>query len=263
MNVIKSAVLIALSWLFIATPALAAEQPRAADHEFNHNLPKNLAGKAVTLKTKEGQSFQAYESGPGAAKGAVLVIHEWWGLNDHIREWTDRLAQQGYRALAVDLYDGKATTNPDEAGKLMQAVDQTAANKKLQAGLDYLKASNSKIATIGWCFGGGQSLQATLLDPQAVSATVIYYGMPVSEVEKLKTLNGPVLGIFAKKDQWITPDKVKVFEETMKKAGKQLEVHMYDADHAFANPSGGRYDSTAAKDAWEKTKAFLAKNLPH
>lgn len=241
--------------------ANAAEVPLAKDHEFNNTTPTKLKGKTVTLQTADGDEFQTYISGSINAKAGVLVIHEWWGLNDHIKNATDRLADEGYLALAVDLYNGKTTTNPDEATKLMQAVNQAKANAILQAGITHLRTSSRKVGTIGWCFGGGQSLRATLQDPDSVAATVIYYGEPVTDIEKLKTLNAPVLGIFAKQDAWITPDKVTAFEQAMKKAGETLTVYNYDANHAFANPSGPNYNSAAAKDAWAKTQEFLAKNL--
>ncbi len=247
------------------THSYAAEMehshPQAKDHPFNETMPQNLTGQTVDLKTADGKNFKAYVSGPEDAKAAVLIVHEWWGLNDHIRGQADILAKQGYRALAIDLYGDKVTSDAAMAGKLMGEVDQTQANAKLKAALASLKAPGRKLATLGWCFGGGESLQATLTDPSAVSATVIYYGLMVTDVPTLKTLNGPVLGIFATRDKWISPDKVSAFEQAMKDAGKSLDVHNYDADHAFANPSAPSYNSAAAQDAWQVTQEFLAVNL--
>lgn len=250
-------------WLFSSNVYAAdiEHHPQAKDHPFNETLPQNLTGEAITLKTADDVSFNAYVAGPENAKAGVLIVHEWWGLNDHIRAQADILAKQGYRVLAIDLYDGKVTSDAAVAGKLMEAVNQDQANAKLKAALAALKAPNRKLATLGWCFGGGQSLQATLADPGAVSATVIYYGLLVTDVAVLKTLNGPVLGIFAKRDAWITPAMVSGFEKAMKEADKPLEAHHYDADHAFANPSSPNYNSVAAQAAWRTTQDFLAANL--
>lgn len=235
---------------------------RAEDHRLNPNTPKNLKGEMMTLKTADGTPFQVYAVGAKDAKRGILVAHEWWGLNDHIKGWADRFADMGYRAMAVDLYDGKVASDADTAKKYMGAVDQDAANAKHRATLAALKAPNRKLATIGWCFGGGQSLRATLQEPESVDATVIYYGPLVTDADQLAFINGPVLGIFAKQDTSITPEKVKAFVQAMKTAGKTLDVHMYDAKHAFANPSSESYNSEAAKQAWEVTKKFLAANLP-
>jgi carboxymethylenebutenolidase len=210
------------------------------------------------------QSSQAYVAKPkGKARGALLVIHEYWGLNDWVKHEADLLAKEGYLALAIDLYKGKVAKDAKEAGELMKAKDEVFGDKVEEAGLEWLKsnAAGAKVATIGWCMGGGESLKASLNDPKDVTATVIYYGMPITDVEKLKTLKGPVLGIWANKDGWITPDKVAAFDKALTEAGVKHEFHAYDADHAFANPSGGRYNGEAAKDAWVKTKAFLAANL--
>ena len=131
-----------------------------------------------------------------------------------------------------------------------------------QAGIEWLKAQNpGRIATIGWCMGGGESLKASLRNADNVDATVMYYGFPVDDPAKLKTLRGPVLGIFANKDKAITPEVVDQFEKALTEAGVKHEFHRYDADHAFANPSGGRYNPDAAKDAWKKTTAFLSATL--
>lgn len=241
--------------------AFAQDGLRDEDHKLNPNAPKKLAGQDIALKTADGKPFKAYAVGPKDAKRGILLVHEWWGLNDHIRGWADRFAALGYRAIAVDLFDGKVATTPEQARKLIQSVDQAAADAKHAAVLKQLQAPGRKVATIGWCFGGGQSLQASLAAPELVDATVIYYGPLVTDSARLSFLEGPVLGIFAKQDTSITPEKVKAFEQAMKQADKPVEIHMYDANHAFANPSGKAFNSEAAKDAWEVTKAFLDKHL--
>jgi carboxymethylenebutenolidase len=236
--------------------------PEHQKHPLDKNPPKPQ-GSMIDLKVGD-QSSQAYVAKPkGKARGALLVIHEYWGLNDWVKHEADLLAKEGYLALAIDLYKGKVAKDAKEAGELMKAKDEVFGDKVEEAGLEWLKsnAAGAKVATIGWCMGGGESLKASLNDPKDVVATVMYYGMPITDVEKLKTLKGPVLGIWANKDGWITPDKVAAFDKALTEAGVKHEFHAYDADHAFANPSGGRYNGEAAKDAWVKTKAFLAANL--
>lgn len=236
--------------------------PEHQEHPLDKKAPKP-AGKSVSLDVA-GQSAKAYVARPkGKAQGAVLVVHEWWGLNDWVKHQADELAKQGYLALAIDLYKGKVATDKDEAGKLMKGKDEKWGDQVEEAGLEWLKKNGggAKLATIGWCMGGGESLKASLNDPKDVSATVIYYGMPVDDVAKLKQLKGPVLGIFAKQDGWITPAKVEAFDKQLTDAGVKHEIHSFDADHAFANPSGGKYNGAAAKEAWELTTKFLADNL--
>ena len=247
--------------LWVSAGLWAAEMPRAEDHELSPASPSELLGTDMTLKTADGTPFLVYVSGPEDAKRGILLLHEWWGLNDHIRAWADRFARLGYRAYAMDLYGGEVATDPGTAKRLMSSVDQAQANAKMVAALASLAAPGRKLATIGWCFGGGESLQASLAAPGQVSATVIYYGMLVDDPAQLKRLQGPVLGIFAEQDGWITPAKVAAFEQAMMSAGKSLEVHSYPANHAFANPSGERYNGQAAREAWQVTQAFLDRNL--
>ena len=266
MLTILAAMLIAQAHVHGAEPGVASDKHSAIPAHQPHPLdadPPKAQGKMTALEV-EGQRSQAYVAHPtGKSQGALLVVHEWWGLNDWVKHEADRLAGQGYLALAVDLYKGKVAKDPNEAQKLMGGMDP-AWNKAVEvAGLKWLKknAAGAKVATIGWCMGGGESLAASLADPQDVDATVMYYGMPVMDVTKLKTLRGPVLGIWANKDGWITPEKVGQFDKALTEAGVRHEFHAYDADHAFANPSGGRYNGEAAKDAWEKTVKFLAADL--
>lgn len=220
-------------------------------------------GKSVELKVSDRTS-QAYVATPkGKARGAVLVVHEWWGLTDWVKHMADQLADQGYLALAVDLYQGKVTSDPKEAQALMQAKDEKWGDAVEEAGLEWLKANGggARVATIGWCMGGGEALKASLNDPNDVSATVMFYGHPVDDVAKLKTLKGPLLGIWGNEDKGIPPSAVAAFDKALTEAGVKHEFHAYDAGHGFANPSSGAYKSAAAKDAWEQAKKFLAANL--
>jgi len=220
-------------------------------------------GKMTELKVA-GQTSQAYVARPkGKAKGALLVIHEWWGLTDWVKSKADELAEAGYLALAVDLYKGKSTSDPKEAMALMQGKDEKWGDAVEESGLEWLKAQagGARLATIGWCMGGGESLKASLNDPKDVSATVMFYGQPVEDVAKLKTLQGPLLGIWGKLDKSYTPEKVAAFDKALTEAGVKHEFHSYDAGHGFANPSSGAYKSDAAKDGWTKTLDFLAASV--
>src|SRR5947209_7011626 len=185
--------------------AQAHEHPADAMAREHHALDKNApkpAGADVELKVGS-ETSKAYLARPkGKAKGGILVVHEWWGLNDWVKHEADALAKEGYLALAIDLYRGKVATAPDEAQGLMKAKDEKWGDAVEEAGLEWLKAQKpGKLATIGWCMGGGESLKASLNDPADVSATVMYYGFPVNDPAKLKSLKGPVLGIFANKDK--------------------------------------------------------------
>lgn len=195
---------------------------------------------------------------------AVVVVHEWWGLNDHIRHWADRLAARGYAALAVDLYDGRVATTPDEALAAMKQVDGDRALQRLKAAHDFLQTDDRVQApstgVIGWCFGGGWSLRLGLAEPE-LDAVVVYYGRLVDDPEQLATLDAPLLGIFGEQDKGIPGQAIDRFEEQLTELGKRHAIHRYPADHAFANPSSNHYDAPAADDAWGKVQAFLDKHL--
>lgn len=241
-----------LGMLPLAGVLADAEQVRAA-----------AALEAVTITTPGGRTVAASLARPAvAAAPAVLLIHEWWGLNDQIKAVAADLAAAGYLALAVDLFDGAVASTPDEAKELVGGVNEAVALETLTAWIDWLRrqpGSNGKLATLGWCFGGGWSLQASLARP--VEATVIYYGRVTDPAARLAALNGPVLGQFAARDQYITPAMVAGFKAEMAAAGKPLELYSYDADHAFANPTGHNYHRDDAQLAWQRTLAFLARTL--
>ncbi len=195
---------------------------------------------------------------------AIVLIHEWWGLNDNIKAVAAELANAGFIALAIDLYGGEVGTTPEEARSLVGSVDADAATEQLVAAVEFLRgheASTGKVGTIGWCFGGGWSLNASIA--AAVDATVIYYGNLTRSAEDLAALEGPVLGHFGTEDSSINPEMVGAFERNMDEAGKRdlLTVHWYTANHAFANPTGGRYDEDDAALAWARTHAFFVENL--
>jgi carboxymethylenebutenolidase len=228
-----------------------------------------VSGTEVTYATVGGKQVKGYLVRPSAAKGAlpgIIVIHEWWGLNDNIRKTADRLAGEGYEALAVDLYGGQSATNPDDATKYMKAVmaDKDSAKDNLRQAYAYLHDHEhaTKLGVIGWCFGGGWSLQTALLFPDKLDAAVMYYGQPVTDVATLKTLKMPLIGFFGEKDQGITVADVTAFQDALKQAGVDAEIHEYpDAGHAFANSSGKNYQAAAATDSWDRTVKFFKEHL--
>ncbi|HEX4569538.1 MAG TPA: dienelactone hydrolase family protein [Dongiaceae bacterium] len=229
--------------------------------------PKLAAAEAaaletVTIATPSGRQAKGALAKPARKGPAILLIHEWWGLNDQIKSVAAEFANQGYLALACDLYEGTVTTDPGKASALMEALDQAKARETLTAWVNWLRKhpdGNGKVATIGWCMGGGLSLAASI--DAAVDATIIYYGnvnFPAAELAKLK---GPLLGQFAEKDGWINHPMVDPFAANLKKLGKKHEIHWYDADHAFANPTRQHYDKADAALAWSRTLEFLKANL--
>ena len=216
-------------------------------------------GKAITYPTADGKTANAFEfKAKKHTNNWLLVIHEWWGLNDFVKHESEKLYNDlgDVNVLDLDLYDGKIATTREDAGKLMQAVNDTRAQAIINGAIAYA-GPKARIATIGWCFGGSWSLQASIMAGKQDIACVMYYGMPEKDVNRLKTLKGDVLGNFANKDGFITPKVVAQFSADMKAAGKKLELHQYDADHGFANPSNPIYNSEATKDAYAHTLAFL------
>ncbi|MDB4918900.1 dienelactone hydrolase family protein [Mucilaginibacter sp.] len=216
-------------------------------------------GKAITYKTADGKTANAYElKAKSPTNNYLLVIHEWWGLNDWVKKESEKIYNDlgNVTVIDLDLYDGKVATNQQDAGKFMKSVTDERAKAIINGAIAYV-GPKAHITTIGWCFGGGWSLQTSLLAGKQAAGCVMYYGMPEQDVNKLKTLHCDVLGNFANKDQWINPKVVAKFEADMKTAGKKLMVNKFDADHGFANPSNPAYNSEATKIAYGKTIAFL------
>ena len=215
-------------------------------------------GTMVEFSVDEGDKGHAYfAKAQKSTNKYLLVFQEWWGLNDYIKNEADMWSNElGVNVLAIDLYDGKVATTAEEAGKLMQGCDPKRATALIEGAAKYA-GDKANFRTIGWCFGGGWSLQAAILLKNKVKACVMYYGMPEKDTEKLKNLSSSVLFIHPTQDKWITADVVSEFEKNMKTDGKTLTVRHYDADHAFANPSSARYNDAAAKDARAAAKAYL------
>lgn len=196
---------------------------------------------------------------------AIIVIHEWWGLNDNVRAMADRLAGEGYMVLAVDLYQGKTADSAAGARALMLQVveDPEPAKENLRAAYAFLRTAGApRIGSLGWCFGGGWSLGTAQLFPDDLDATVIYYGQVTDDEEKLRPIRSPILGLFAADDSGIKLESVEAFGAALERLRKDHEIHIYPGvGHAFANPTGTNYNAAAATDAWNKTLAFLGRHL--
>ncbi len=214
----------------------------------------------MMLKTADGTEFEAHAYGPENAAAGVLIVHDWWGVLPYNKAWAERLADLGYRALVVDLYDGERARTAEHAGEMMRELDQDVADAKLAAALDHLKQGGRSLATLGWSLGGRQALAAALLDPGAVRAVVMFYCRMLTDVEQLQELGGPVLSIYSETERtW--PDKMEKFSQAMEAAGQRVISRSYPAGHGFVNPDSERYNPEAAEDAWEMVKGFLRENL--
>ncbi|MCU0867269.1 MAG: dienelactone hydrolase family protein [Planctomycetes bacterium] len=238
------------------------EKAFAALHDLKQEAPPALTGTMV--KIGKQKHYLALPKQPKAPLPAIVIIHEWWGLNDHIKHWADRMAEQGYAALAVDLYGGTVAKKPEEAQAAMKQVDQAAAVATLRAAFDFLgtdpRVLANKRACLGWCFGGAMSLQLAIAEPK-LDACVLYYGRLVEDKTELAKVQAPVLAVFGTRDRSIPDAKVTAFETAMTELKKDVKVLRYDAEHAFANPSGARYDQKNAAAAWAEVKAFLQRKL--
>lgn len=196
---------------------------------------------------------------------AIIVIHEWWGLNDNVRAMADRLAGEGYMVLAVDLYGGKTADSPADARALMLEVveDPGLANENIRAAYEFLTVAGApRIGSLGWCFGGGWSLNTAQLFPDELDAAVIYYGQVTGDEDRLRPISAPILGLFGADDTGITVESVEVFRASLERLRKEHDIHIYPGvGHAFANPTGTNYNAEAATDAWARTLEFLGRHL--
>ncbi len=224
-------------------------------------------GKPVSYKSGD-ETVQAVLYTP-AGKGpfpALVVIHEWWGLNDWVKDQASKLSDQGYATLAIDLYRGKVAATPDEAHEIMRGVPEDRAKRDLHAAIEFLKSQpnvkKDRIGSIGWCMGGGYSLDVALQEPD-LAADVINYGHLATDPEALKKINAPILGLFGAQDRGITPDDAHKFAAALDSIGKKIDIKIYDdAGHGFENPNNkDGYRAVDAADAWQRTVAFLASTL--
>lgn len=255
--------------IFIATIAvllIAVSGCTSTDQTKNSNL---LHGKGkYSVEAKEVDyfgnpgGFLAMPTEPGNYPG-VIMIHDWWGLNENIKDMAKVLASEGYSVLAVDLFNGKVATDPERAQQLVSSLDSEKAIENMRDAYAYLmiQQNASKIGSIGWGFGGGQSLQLAL-SGEYIDATVIYYGDPVTNESRLSIINWPVLGVFGDNDTIVPVSTVQEFNSTLNKIGIEHEIYVYKgARHEFADPSGTTYALNETEDAWEKTIEFFSRYL--
>ena len=223
-----------------------------------------MTGQA-TLTTADGTRLQGYlkEAEGGASKGAVVVIHEYWGLTDQVRGVADRLAREGFTAFAQDLYRGKVTKDADEAAKLMGAMDMKQAVQELTQAVEALRqrSPGTKVAVLGFCMGGALTLAAAAKDKN-LSAAVPFYGIPPEQVANVTHIHCPVLGHFATHDEWCSPERVSALEKKLKAAHVPAQFHRYDANHAFCNEKRPEvYSPENAELAWKRSVEFLHAKL--
>jgi carboxymethylenebutenolidase len=252
------------------TPATEKFALFASNKQFNmaHADPlpythQSTVGKMVTFKAPDGKDAQGYVlMAKKKTNNWIFVFQEWWGLNDHIKREAEDLytALGNVNVIALDMYDGKVTALREDAGKYMSEFKQDRGNAIVQGAVTYA-GKEAKIGTVGWCFGGGQALQAALVASKQAVACVMYYGMPEEDIDRLKTLNCDVLNIWPIQDQWINKAVMDKFEANMKTAGKNLTIKSYDADHAFANPSNPKFKTEYTADARKHTIEFFKARL--
>jgi carboxymethylenebutenolidase len=220
----------------------------------------------VTFASKDGSEVGGVIALPlgGDKAPGVVLLQEWWGLNDHIKTFADRFAAAGFVTLAPDLYHGKVTADPDEAGKLMQALDRDRALRDIEGAVRHLLANarcNGKVGVTGFCMGGAFTISAAATIPE-VSAAVPFYGVPPADKTDYKKLTAPIMGHFATRDQWASVAAAEGVKKALEAHGRSMQIHVYEADHAFANDTRPDvYNPEAARLAFDRTVAFLRHHL--
>ena len=263
-----------------AAPASETAHIAAMAREHAHDAPvanasaqeprQEVRTDDVVYGTVGGQPARGYMAWPTATRRgeqlpAIILVHEWWGLNNNMKMMARRLAGEGYRALAIDMYGREATT-AEEARTSMQQVasNPTRGAQHMREAAAFLRGRQRapRLGVIGWCFGGGWSLQSALFMPENVDAAVMYYGRVVTDRFTLSSLDAPLLGLFGEQDRGIAVSQVREMEAVLRELGKSVEIQVYPgAAHAFANPSGSAYNAAAAEDAWTRTTGFFARHL--
>lgn len=220
-------------------------------------------GEKVTFERPDGGECSGYYAGPEAGGGApgVVVIQEWWGLNDQIRGVADRLAESGYRALVPDLYRGNITLDAAEAEHMMGDLDfADAATQDIRGAVQHLKQSSPKVAVLGFCMGGALAVLAAVHVEEA-GAVVCWYGVPPEAAADTRTIGVPLQGHFALEDDFFSPEQVDALEERLKEGNVTYEFHRYRAKHAFGNENNEDHDPEATALAWRRTLGFLAAHV--
>lgn len=264
-------------WISVAILILAMNPVNASDEKWDGAIDEDAFRKLHELRGDEAPATRGIEVQLGNTIGylslpektteirsAVIVFHEWWGLNTHIKHWADRLATDGHVALAVDLYGGKVAKNSREAMTLMREVKNVIASRSIADAIRFVhrdeRVRADRVGTIGWCFGGTWSLKAAMAHP-GIDACVLYYGKTPADSQKLSAIGGSVLAIFGKSDPSIPEQQIEAFRKGLKEAKVKHEILLYEAGHAFANPSSGRYVGEAAGKAWTQVRKFFISEL--
>ena len=218
-------------------------------------------GSMIEFARPDGDTTKGYLATAGQGRPGIVVIQEWWGLNDQICGVADRFARAGYNALAPDLYKGRLTAKPDEANHLMSSLDfPDATHQDLRGATQHLQGLSSKVAVMGFCMGGALAIAAAVHIPEVVAA-VPFYGIPPKEFADPANIHIPLQGHFANKDDWCTPAAVDELDAALARAGTPYEIHRYEAAHAFANERSAAYDVAVANQAWERMLDFLKARL--
>jgi carboxymethylenebutenolidase len=218
-------------------------------------------GSMIEFSRPDGGKTKGYLAIAGHGRPAVVVIQEWWGLNDQICGVADRFARAGYNALAPDLYKGRVTASPDEANHLMTGLDfADATHQDLRGAAQHLKAQSAGLAVMGFCMGGALTIAAAVHIPE-FAAGVCFYGIPPKDFADPAKIRVPLQGHFANQDDWCTPAAVDDLEQALKAAGITHEIYRYDAAHAFANERSAAYDVACASQGWDRMAAFLKAKL--
>jgi carboxymethylenebutenolidase len=242
---------------FALDPAFQALHPAPLPIDYE------AMGQSVTFAAPDGVEAKGYLiKAKKKSKKWLFVYQEWWGMNDFVKKEADTYYKdlgESVNVLALDMYDGKSTTDPKEAGKFMSETKEARLESIMKGGIAYA-GKKAKIANVGWCFGGGLSLKSALSGGKNTVGSVIYYGMPVKDVEKLKTLNCDVLGLFATETR-ISKEVIEEFAANMKTAGKGLEYKIFNGVHGFANPSNPKHDVELTKEAYGMALGYLKKKL--
>ncbi len=217
----------------------------------------NFIGDNITINTAIGTSLQAYVAGPEDSNFGILILHDRWGVNDTIREWVDRFAAKGYRALAIEVFDGRISEKMWLATEIMGATDPEAAKTNVKAGLSYLKRGGRKVVTLGAGFGGWQSFQAAVASPNDVAATVVIYGLLEASVDQARSLQAPLLTLYAVNDDQITSNMIEEYRLLIKKSLIVHRTYLYPAGHGFMEPLDPNYNAQITDQVWGQIDEFL------
>jgi carboxymethylenebutenolidase len=249
-----------------APPPVVVDEPQAEAPSSASGAEEGLEAGSVDYTDTDGEQLMGYLARPAGAEPlpAVVVIQEWWGLDEHIKDVTRRLARENFVALAPDLYHGAVTSEPDEARKLVMELDMAEAVREIQRAIDFLQAQDyvagSKVGIVGFCMGGGLVLQTSLVE-EDLGAGVVFYGRPLTP-QQAPQVTAPILGLFGAADQGIPVPEAEAMHAAFGEAGLENEIHVYEgAPHAFFNDTRDSYNPDAAADAWPRTLAWFRKHL--